>query len=189
MFGFKRSPDRVPRIEQDGDKHQRVAEVHIQVEKAGKFAMAGNQSHADQRQNEAGNLQKTHALTKQDKIGDENDHRHRTLLDGDVDGRGKLGGTVENSVEPGETERAQRRQQRQFRPDRRPVAPEMRPGKGSEQRTADDPAKRCQHHRRNVADSQPAGHGIAAPEERGQAEKDIGLAVHGFIVRTATGSA
>ena len=40
------------------------------------------------------------------------------------------------------------------------------------------PAQRGQQHRRDVADRQLAGNGVAAPEQGGQQQQQIGVSVH-----------
>ncbi len=71
--------------------------------------------------------------------------------------------------------RRQQHDQRNPRPQHRPVARQMRPGEWQQRQERADPSDAGQRHRRDMAGGIAPEHDIAGPEQRGQAEQQIRL--------------
>ena len=84
---------------------------------------------------------------------------------------------VGDRVVEGKPDRRQQHHQRQMRAQHRPVALQMRPGERQQDQEGADPADAGQRHRRHVAGDMARQHDVAGPEQRGQAEQQIGLVV------------
>jgi hypothetical protein len=59
--------------------------------------------------------------------------------------------------------------------DRPPVAPQMLPGEGENDKQRQRPAQERQRHRRNMPGGEAADDGVAGPAQRGDREQQIGL--------------
>lgn len=164
----------VAAIAEHREQHQRVAAVELEPDQARQAAARGGDGDAREREHEARDLRRGHPDAEQQEIGEENHHRHARLLDGDVDRRGVFERRVEQVVEAGEAHRAIGHQEGQVGADHLDIAAHLRQGEGEQDRKGHGPAHRCQQHRRDVADGELAGDGIAAPGQRGDRQEQVG---------------
>jgi hypothetical protein len=138
-------------------------------------AAAGGDQHADDRHGDAERLQAADRRAEGQESADEHEDRDSALENADIDRRGRIRRDIHQRVEGGEAEGAEQRHLEPVRLERRPVLAQALPEHVGHERTHEDPAQRSQRHRRDLADGEPAGDGVAGPEQRGQREQQVGV--------------
>ena len=112
---------RIARIEEAGDDHERVAGVQLEGGERGKVTLGGDHENADQRDCGAEYTHRTDAHAVEQRRADDHEDRDRTLQDGDVHGRRVVRRDIEERVEHREAARSHEE-------DADAVAAKLRPG-------------------------------------------------------------
>ncbi|MCY1241372.1 hypothetical protein D9M72_542690 [compost metagenome] len=170
--------DGIAGIDDAGDDHQRVAEIELECQQARNVAMGCSYQYADQGDGKADHLGDRRPRAKQHEVEQEDQHRNAGLENDGVDGARVFQRRIEQRVEGGETDRAIGEKLQPVLADLVPVASDLRRHQHQDDDQREDPAQGRQHHRAYVSDRHLAGDGIAAPEERGDAEIEIGPGIH-----------
>ncbi len=173
-LGLPAQDHAVEAVDEHGDEHDRVADIHVQRQQAGGIAMAGDDQHAGDGDEEAEDLRRRDPEAEQEKVRQEDHHRDGGLLDAGVHRRGEEQGAVERHREYGEAEHPGNQQEEPARPEFWQVGANARPAERKQDDEGQPPAQGCQQHGGDVADGELARDRIAAPEKAGQEQQDVG---------------
>ena len=165
-----------PETQQRAGEHH-VALVEPDAGKRAEIAAQDDGEHAGQRDRDAGELRPGQPHAEQRQRPQRHEQRPGRLDQERVQRLGVLQRPVGQRVVEGKSGRRQHHHQRQPRPQGRPVALQMRPGERQQHEERADPADAGQRHRRHMAGDVAREHDIAGPEQRGQAQQQIGLVV------------
>lgn len=164
---------RIAAVDQDADQHDRIAEIERKRQELCRVSMGCGEKHAGEGEHEAGHLVAGDAGPEDQEIEDEDDQRHRGLLDGDVDGRREIQRRIERGVEHREPAGAKQKERGEARADGRPVRLEMLHREGRHEERREGPADECQEHRRDMARRKLSGDRVAAPKQHREREQNI----------------
>ena len=156
-----------------GDHH--VALVELDAGECAEVAAQDDGQHAKQRDRDAGELGQGQPDPEQHQRPHRHEQRSRGLDQQRIQRLGVLQPPIGQRVVDGKSGRRQQHHQWKPCPQRRPVLLQMRPGKRQQHQEGADPADAGQRHRRHMAGDIAREHDIAGPEQRGQAQEQIGL--------------
>lgn len=137
---FPTQNHRVDRVGQNREQHDRVADIHFQIDQRQQVAVGGKQRNASDRQKETDDLANQHLCAKEGEIHREDHHGNARLDNGDIDGGRIPKRGVERRVEAGIAHSAKNEKIGQTLFHDRPVAHEIRQGNGSDDRHRQRPA-------------------------------------------------
>ncbi len=163
------------RIEQRSGKHQRVAQIDVEPDEAGRGAVGGDVDDAVNGEGHAHDVERRSADAEDQEIAHHHQNRDGGLDHGDVDGGGKIGRAIEQGVEAGETDDAVKGQPPHATPDFRPFGTQGAPGEGKDDEEGHNPAQGRKLERIELADGVFARDDIGAPEQRREREQQVGL--------------
>lgn len=176
--GPEAQPHRIEAVAKHRHKHDGVAEVEVELQELTEVAMACGQRDADDGEHDADDLQRPHAQPEEHEIGKDDDDRDGRLLDRDVDGGRVVERGVEDDIEDGEAARAEAGKQFPVAAHFGPVLTQCPPADRQQDQHRHHPAQEHQHHRRDMADGKLARDRIAAPQQHGRQQEQIGGSVH-----------
>ncbi len=137
--------------------------------------MQQDHQHAGQRHRDPAGLRQRQADAEQDQRPDRDEQRPGRLQQQRVQCCRVFERPVLQGVEGADPDDGEKDHGAEMAADRIPVALQMRPGEGENDKERQRPAQERQRHRRNMPGGEAADDGVAGPAQRGDREQQIGL--------------
>ncbi len=166
---------RIDAEHQQGECQHDVALVDVHAGDGREVAVQQDGEHAGQRNRDAECLRECQPHAEQHQRPQRHEQRPGRLDQQTVQRLGIAQAVIGQHIVGGVAGERQQKQHRHRPANDRPVAPQIRPRHRQDDRHRTGPSDAGQRVGRNVSDHETSEHQVAGPEQRGQAEQQIGL--------------